>query len=105
MLCGYLPFEDENTNILYKKILKGSFELPSFLSRAGKDMINKILDTNPETRFTLTDIRLHPWFALVKPRGDDLNDGIVVGNDSIPVSHFSYPRLTLMCLDKWQNTI
>ena len=32
MLCGYLPFEDPDTAILYKKILKGDFEIPDFLS-------------------------------------------------------------------------
>jgi len=32
MVCGYLPFEDENTNRLYKKIIKGDFKIPSFVS-------------------------------------------------------------------------
>lgn len=32
MVCGYLPFEDSNTNILYKKILSADYKLPSFLS-------------------------------------------------------------------------
>jgi 5'-AMP-activated protein kinase, catalytic alpha subunit len=32
MICGYLPFEHPDTAILYRKILKGEFEIPSFLS-------------------------------------------------------------------------
>ena len=32
MLCGFLPFEDPDTALLYKKILKGAFELPEFLT-------------------------------------------------------------------------
>ena len=33
MLVGYLPFEDPDTAVLYKKILLGDFELPSHLSK------------------------------------------------------------------------
>ena len=32
LICGYLPFEDPNTNNLYKKILSGEFKMPKFLS-------------------------------------------------------------------------
>lgn len=32
MLCGYLPFEDANTSVLYKKIIQGKFVIPEFLS-------------------------------------------------------------------------
>jgi 5'-AMP-activated protein kinase catalytic alpha subunit len=32
MLCGFLPFEDPNTNQLYKKIMAGDFETPKILS-------------------------------------------------------------------------
>ena len=32
MLVGYLPFEDPDTAILYKKILLGEFEIPGHLS-------------------------------------------------------------------------
>jgi 5'-AMP-activated protein kinase catalytic alpha subunit len=31
LLCGYLPFEDPNTNKLYKKILSGVFDIPKFI--------------------------------------------------------------------------
>ena len=33
MTCGYLPFEDPDTASLYKKILKGDFVLPQFVSQ------------------------------------------------------------------------
>lgn len=32
LLCGYLPFEDANTNKLYKKILSGAFDIPKFIN-------------------------------------------------------------------------
>lgn len=35
MVCGYLPFEDSNTNMLYKKILSADYKLPPFLSHVS----------------------------------------------------------------------
>lgn len=32
MSCGYLPFEDPNTNKLYKKILSCDYLIPGFIS-------------------------------------------------------------------------
>jgi 5'-AMP-activated protein kinase catalytic alpha subunit len=62
MVCGFLPFEDPDTAKLYRKILSGEFHLPKFVSSEGKEMIKKILNTDPDTRFTVKDIREHGWF-------------------------------------------
>jgi 5'-AMP-activated protein kinase catalytic alpha subunit len=32
MVCGFLPFEDSNTNALYEKIKTEEFEVPAHLS-------------------------------------------------------------------------
>ena len=63
MLCGYLPFEDPNTDKLYKKILNCEYSFPSYIKYEAKDLIQKILNTNPEQRYTLQQIREHPWFV------------------------------------------
>ena len=47
MLCGYLPFEDQKTPDLYKKILNAEYSLPEFLSPQAKDMIDNIFITDP----------------------------------------------------------
>jgi 5'-AMP-activated protein kinase catalytic alpha subunit len=62
MVCGYLPFEDPDTNKLYSKIMKGEYSIPSDIDREVSDLISKILVTDPEKRYTLTQIRDHPWF-------------------------------------------
>ena len=66
MLCGYLPFEDPNTSLLYKKILGGEYKIPKFVSPEGNDLISNILNTNPSKRFSIEDIRKHPWFNLYR---------------------------------------
>jgi len=53
MLCGYLPFEDPNTNQLYKKITAGDFQIPKFVSEQAKDLIKNILNTDSNKRFTI----------------------------------------------------
>lgn len=63
MLCGYLPFEDQNTEKLYKKILNCDYTFPSYISEDGKDLISKILNINPEKRYTLKQIKEHPWYV------------------------------------------
>ena len=63
MLCGYLPFEDPNTDKLYKKICNCDYSIPNYISEQGKDLIRKILNTDPDDRYNLMQIRSHPWFV------------------------------------------
>jgi 5'-AMP-activated protein kinase catalytic alpha subunit len=48
MVCGYLPFEDPDTNKLYTKIMKGDYSIPTDIDREAADLIKKILITDPE---------------------------------------------------------
>lgn len=47
MVCGYLPFEDANTSLLYKKILSGEYVLPAGVSSSFRDLLAKILNVDP----------------------------------------------------------
>ena len=82
MTCGYLPFEDPNTSKLYKKILNCDFLIPGFISKASKDLIKKVLNTDHTKRYTIAEIRAHEWYNQVKPT--EL-EGIVIGKDRVPV--------------------
>ena len=84
MVCGYLPFEDPNTNKLYKKILACDYVIPGFISPSNKDLLQKILNTDPAKRFKITDIRTHEWYTKI--RSVEM-EGIIVGKDRIPVIH------------------
>ena len=44
--------------------------------------MKKILNTDPEKRFKITDIRSHPWFLKYQPVGMII--GLIVGNNTIP---------------------
>ena len=89
MVCGYLPFEDDNQSVLFHKIAKGLFHLPSFLSNSCKDLIKNILVTNPDKRYGFEEIKKHPWFMSVNNIGGKniifSSPGILIDYDVIPI--------------------
>eukprot|EP00180_Rhodochaete_pulchella_P000482 Plantae.Rhodophyta-Rhodochaete_pulchella.ctg134.p1 GENE.Plantae.Rhodophyta-Rhodochaete_pulchella.ctg134~~Plantae.Rhodophyta-Rhodochaete_pulchella.ctg134.p1 ORF type:complete len:457 (-),score=77.26 Plantae.Rhodophyta-Rhodochaete_pulchella.ctg134:1041-2288(-) len=68
LLCGTLPFDDENIPFLFKKIKGGIYVLPAHLSEDSRDLISKMLVTDPIKRITVPEIRRHPWFTARLPR-------------------------------------
>ena len=82
MLSGYLPFSDKDDNINKKLIIEGKIEMPEFISPWVKDLLIHMLDVNPITRYTLQDIKEHPWFNM---NDFTLIQGIIIGYHKIPV--------------------
>lgn len=68
LLCGSLPFDDENIPNLFKKIKGGIYTLPSHLSPGARDLIPRMLLVDPLKRLTIPEIRQHPWFCVHLPR-------------------------------------
>ena len=68
MLCGYLPFEDKDNDLLYDKICEGKFEVPNFISDLANDFLHKILNVDPRKRYNLSQIKNHPWFNLINQK-------------------------------------
>jgi len=62
LLCGCLPFDDDNIPSLFKKIKQGKYSIPGFLSPGSKDLITKILTVDPAARMTMQGIKEHYWF-------------------------------------------
>eukprot|EP00898_Chlorokybus_atmophyticus_P004631 jgi/Chlat1/5169/Chrsp33S00393 len=68
LLCGSLPFDDENIPNLFKKIKGGIYALPTYLSAGARDLIPGMLRVEPLKRMTIPEIRGHPWFSHQLPR-------------------------------------
>ncbi|KAK9075651.1 hypothetical protein SSX86_003977 [Deinandra increscens subsp. villosa] len=62
LLAAYLPFYDVNLMEMYKKISKGAFKCPQWFSPEVKNLISRILDTDPNTRITAAEIMENSWF-------------------------------------------
>ena len=83
LICGYLPFEDPNTTNLYQKILKGEFSIPRFVSKEAAELIRAILSTDPEKRYTIQEIRRHPWFNQIPHK---IKRGMNLDANSVEIS-------------------
>ena len=66
MLCGYLPFEDKDNDILFEKILECKLFFPKYISKNAKDLMEKILVTDPDKRISIADIKTHPFYLKGK---------------------------------------
>eukprot|EP00811_Abedinium_folium_P008914 NODE_1823_length_2366_cov_3.625279.p1 GENE.NODE_1823_length_2366_cov_3.625279~~NODE_1823_length_2366_cov_3.625279.p1 ORF type:complete len:630 (+),score=187.45 NODE_1823_length_2366_cov_3.625279:222-2111(+) len=62
LVCGRLPFEDENHAELYRKIMSAEYELPDYISSSVTRLIAGILTADPVRRMTIEDIRDHAWY-------------------------------------------
>ncbi|KAL8258842.1 hypothetical protein R6Q59_026795 [Mikania micrantha] len=62
MNAAYLPFNDSNLMMMYKKIYKGEYRCPRWMSPDLRQLLSRLLDTNPDTRITVDEIKTDPWF-------------------------------------------
>ena len=82
MLSGYLPFGEQDDEINRKNIITGNIKFPSYFSDCVTDLLMHMLDLDPMTRYTLQEVRSHPWFNLIDYK---LIPGIIIGYNIIPV--------------------
>lgn len=84
MLCGRLPFEDDDVQTLFTKISRtsaffsfspghfmnvvslsaeGSYHMPSYIGTDAKGLINSMLAVDPVKRITIPEITQHPFYT------------------------------------------
>jgi serine/threonine protein kinase len=92
LLCGSLPFDDENIPNLFRKIKgalhypvlmvsnrdspDGVFTLPSYLSTGARDLIPKMLVVDPMKRITIDEIRFDFFSFFSKKLSNFLIDNM-----------------------------
>eukprot|EP00818_Percolomonas_sp_WS_P010755 CAMPEP_0117455254 /NCGR_PEP_ID=MMETSP0759-20121206/11263_1 /TAXON_ID=63605 /ORGANISM="Percolomonas cosmopolitus, Strain WS" /LENGTH=390 /DNA_ID=CAMNT_0005248549 /DNA_START=343 /DNA_END=1515 /DNA_ORIENTATION=+ len=64
MLAGYLPFDADDVNILFKKIESGKFTYPPYFNKSVRDLLSKMLQVNPKKRITMDAVKNHKWFRV-----------------------------------------
>lgn len=84
MLCGTLPFYEEDNQLLYQKIIKGEYTIPKYLSEEAKDIIKQILEVDPKKRINFEKIKKHPWFNIINTKYM-MFKGIDVDIDIMPI--------------------
>lgn len=71
LLCGSLPFDDENVASLYRKIQTGDYECPHWLSPGSVGLLRQMMEVKPQKRIQLKELLSHPW--LVRGYGTPVN--------------------------------
>ena len=61
MLCGYLPFSEEDDEQNNKLICSGKIDYPKEIGNICKDLLKKMLEVNPKKRLNFLKISRHPW--------------------------------------------
>ncbi|KAF2740039.1 Pkinase-domain-containing protein [Polyplosphaeria fusca] len=63
LVCGKVPFDDQSMPQLHAKIKKGHVDYPPWLSAECRNLIHRMLQTDPSQRMTLSEIMNHPWLT------------------------------------------
>ncbi|XP_025893873.1 maternal embryonic leucine zipper kinase isoform X1 [Nothoprocta perdicaria] len=61
LLCGFLPFDDENVMAVYRKIMRGKYHVPKWLSPSSTLLLHQMLQVDPKKRITVKHLLSHPW--------------------------------------------
>ena len=76
LLCGCLPFDDDSSKIPSESAARKKFALrfPKWsnnLSASAKDLLHKLLDVDPKTRYTAEQALNHPWVSGKDVKADN----------------------------------
>ena len=86
MLCGRLPFSQDNQDVNVNHIIEGFYEIPKYISPNCIEVIKACLESNPEKRITFNKLRHLKWvnynnFEYAK--GIDINKENIIVDDII----------------------
>lgn len=62
LITGEYPFKGDNVYRLFESIGQGMLSLPDIIVEPLRSLLDGMLQKVPENRFTLQQIRHHPWF-------------------------------------------
>ncbi|CCD23242.1 serine/threonine protein kinase KIN2 NDAI_0B02070 [Naumovozyma dairenensis CBS 421] len=63
LVCGKVPFDDENSSVLHEKIRQGKVEYPNHLSIEVISLLSKMIVVDPAKRASLRQVVEHPWMT------------------------------------------
>ncbi|KAK7929430.1 hypothetical protein WMY93_005825 [Mugilogobius chulae] len=92
LLCGYLPFDDDNCMVLYRKITRGKYDNPHWLSAGSILLLNQMMQVDPKRRITVRQLLDHPWVLK------DYNSP-VEWHSRLPIGHIDEDCITEMAVN------
>ncbi|KAK9160754.1 hypothetical protein Syun_007095 [Stephania yunnanensis] len=61
LLAGYVPFDDSNLTLMFRKMRKKEFDFPPWISKAARRVISRLLDPNPDKRMSIEEVTGIVW--------------------------------------------
>lgn len=83
LLAGFLPFDEPTMSGLFRKIQKGEYQFPPWFTPESRNLISKILVVDPEKRYTLQQVKEHPWYLEGGNIGVDDYDASTLGGEVV----------------------
>ena len=84
MISGFLPFQEDDTQLLYQKIVRGKYQIPYYISQNARDLISRILNVIPNKRYTFEQIKKHRWFKMLDP-SNTMREGLLLHKHVVPI--------------------
>ena len=86
MVCGNLPFSQENQDVNINHIIEGFYDIPKDISINCGEIIKACLECNPEKRITFNKLKDLKWikfnnFEYIK--GININEGNIIVDEII----------------------
>ncbi|CAD0106151.1 unnamed protein product [Aureobasidium uvarum] len=72
LLCGELPFDEDDENETKQRILKEDPKYPEYVPEGAKDLLSKLLSRRPLLRPPLADALRHPWLQEYAPQQQEI---------------------------------
>lgn len=63
IMAGNLPFDEPSLPVLFKKIARADYPVPTWFSPDMISLFKSMLNPNPQKRATIAEIRKHKWVA------------------------------------------
>ena len=82
MVCGYLPFCQDNQDVNINHIIEGFYDIPKNISSNCVEVIKACLECNPEKRITLNKLKYLKW---IKNNNFEYIKGININKEKIIV--------------------
>ncbi|KAK9479534.1 kinase-like domain-containing protein [Lipomyces japonicus] len=66
LISGKPPFKASNEYQTFQKIIKLDYQFPPTFAPVAKDLVSKLIVTEPSKRLTIEQIKAHPFFSNVE---------------------------------------
>ena len=84
-LVGFPPYYTENIKELYNSIRSARLQVPKYISKEAKDVLNQLLNKKPDKRITIEKVKQHEFFKDIdweKLKNKEIDPPVILRNEN-----------------------